>query len=254
MDPNPQTRRGIYLLPNLFTTAALFAGFYGIVAAVNGDFTAASISVFVAMVLDGIDGRLARMTQTQTAFGAEYDSMADMVSFGVAPAVIVYLWALSGAGQLGWLVTFFYTAAAALRLARFNAKAGVQDKRFFQGLPSPSAAAVMVGMVWVAGDLGLPAGSMMVPALLITVLSGAAMVSNLTYFSFKDMDFRHRVPFFVTVGGLGAIMLMALDPPKVLWAGFLIYALSGPALALLRRWRKRQNRSGPDISEGGTNN
>ncbi|AHK78533.1 CDP-diacylglycerol--serine O-phosphatidyltransferase [Ectothiorhodospira haloalkaliphila] len=242
----PRGRRGIYLLPNLFTTGALFAGFYGIIAAFEGQFTAAAVAIFVAMILDGVDGRVARMTQTQTAFGAEYDSLADMVSFGVAPAIIIYLWALSGLGQLGWVVAFFYAAATALRLARFNVKAGSSDKRFFQGLPSPSAAAVLMGMVWVWNELGFAGQDLFLLALLLTVLSGAAMVSNLTYFSFKDMDFRHRVPFFVVLGVLFAVMLTALDPAKVLWTGFLLYALSGPGLALLRWRRKRMLRAGGD--------
>ncbi|SIT66372.1 CDP-diacylglycerol--serine O-phosphatidyltransferase [Ectothiorhodosinus mongolicus] len=242
MDHSPNTRRGIYLLPNLFTTAALLAGFYAIMAAVNEQFTAAAVAVFVAMVLDGIDGRLARLTNTQTAFGAEYDSMADMVSFGVAPAMVVYLWALTDTGQVGWVAAFFYTAAAALRLARFNTKVGVSDKRFFQGLPSPSSAALMVGMVWVFQDLGLPAENLVYLALVITVLAGAAMVSHFTYFSFKDMDFKHRVPFFVMVALVALLMVMALDPPKILWAGFLLYALSGPAWAAVRWYRKRQLR------------
>ncbi|WP_006786211.1 CDP-diacylglycerol--serine O-phosphatidyltransferase [Thiorhodospira sibirica] len=236
--------RGIYLLPNLFTTAALFAGFYAIIAAGNGQFTEAAIAVYVAMALDGIDGRVARMTNTQSAFGAEYDSLSDMVSFGLAPALVMYQWALSGLGQIGWIAAFFYTATTALRLARFNTKLGSADKRFFQGLPSPAAAALMMGMVWVWHDLEVSGTQLMIPALVITVFAGALMVSNLTYFSFKDMDFRHRVPFFVVFAMLAAIMLTALDPPKILFAGFLLYALSGPVLSVIR-WRRKRQRMAP---------
>ncbi|OOG23821.1 CDP-diacylglycerol--serine O-phosphatidyltransferase [Thioalkalivibrio denitrificans] len=243
-------RRGIYLLPNLFTTAALFAGFYAIVAAINGHFTAAAVAVFVAMVLDGVDGRVARMTNTQSAFGAEYDSLSDMVSFGLAPALVVYLWALVDLGQVGWVAAFFYAAAAGLRLARFNTKVGVADKRFFQGLPSPSAAALVAGMVWVWHELGFEGTDLGIMAVIVTVIAGALMVSNITYFSFKDMDFRHRVPFFVVLVILVGLMLAALDPPKVLWAGFLLYALSGPALSVIR-WRRRRTRGGEDKDESG---
>lgn len=244
-DPRPanqRSRRGIYLLPNLFTTGALFAGFYAIVAAINTEFTAAAIAVFVAMVLDGVDGRVARMTNTQSAFGAQYDSLSDMVSFGLAPALVVYLWALVDLGQVGWVAAFFYAAAAALRLARFNAKIGLSDKRFFQGLPSPSAAALVMGMVWVWHDLEFAGPDLGIPALVVTVVAGALMVSNITYFSFKDMDFRHRVPFFAVLVILVALMLTAIDPPKVLWGGFLLYTLSGPTLTVIR-WRRRRSRS-----------
>lgn len=243
-----KARRGIYLLPNLFTTAALFAGFYAIVAAINEQFTAAAIAVFVAMVLDGVDGRVARMTNTQSAFGAEYDSLSDMVSFGLAPALVVYLWALVELGQVGWVAAFFYAAAAALRLARFNTKVGVADKRFFQGLPSPSAAALVMGMVWVWHDLEFEGTDLGIMALIITVIAGALMVSNITYFSFKDMDFRHRVPFFVVLVIVVALMLTAIDPPKVLWGGFLLYALSGPTLTVIR-WRRRRARGSEDKAD-----
>jgi len=257
-DTEPQAgdhkaRRGIYLLPNLFTTAALFAGFYAIVAAINEQFTAAAVAVFVAMVLDGIDGRVARMTNTQSAFGAEYDSLSDMVSFGLAPALVVYLWALVELGQVGWVAAFFYAAAAALRLARFNTKVGISDKRFFQGLPSPSAAALVMGMIWVWDDLKFEGSDLGIPALIVTVIAGALMVSNVTYFSFKDMDFRHKVPFFAVLVIVMALMLTAIDPPKVLWGCFLLYALSGPTLTVIR-WRRRRARGsgseGKDEGEG----
>ncbi|APZ42079.1 CDP-diacylglycerol--serine O-phosphatidyltransferase [Acidihalobacter ferrooxydans] len=247
-------RRGIYLLPNLFTTAALFGGFYAIVAAMSGRFTDAAIAVFIAMVLDGLDGRVARMTNTQSAFGAEYDSLSDMVSFGLAPALVMYQWSLVDLHTLGWfggkaswLVAFFYAASAALRLARFNTKIGVADKRYFQGLPSPTAAAVMMGTVWVAPQFQLSGTTLMFPALVITVLTGALMVSNVAYYSFKDFDLRKRVPFFAVLLVLGIFVLIALWPSIVLYSLFVTYTLSGPALSVWRRWRKRRrNRAGAE--------
>ena len=188
-------RRGIYLLPNLFTTAALFAGFYAVVAAMADRFEAAAVAIFVAMVLDGIDGRIARLTNTQSAFGAEYDSLADMVSFGIGPALVVYQWALVGMGKLGWLAAFFYAAATALRLARFNTQVETADKRYFQGLPCPLAAAVVAGLVWFSTDYGLAGARMMPAAFAITIITGALMVSNIRYHSFKELDFKGRVPF-----------------------------------------------------------
>lgn len=244
--PRPHRRRGVYLLPNLFTTGVLFSGFFAIVSAINGEFITAAIAVFVAMVLDTLDGRVARMTDTQSEFGAQYDSLSDLVAFGLAPALVVYLWQLHELGNFGWVAAFFFATAAALRLARFNSRLAVTDKRFFQGLPSPASAALVVGTVWVVEDLGVVpelAVPWIVGILIVTVLAGAAMVSNLTYFSFKDMDFRHRVPFLAMIGVVLALMLLALDPPKVLLAGFVIYALSGPLLTL-ERWR-RHRRRGP---------
>lgn len=238
-------RRGVFLLPNLFTTGVLFSGFFAVVSAINGDFVTAAIAVFVAMVLDGLDGRVARLTNTQSEFGAQYDSLSDLVAFGLAPALIVYLWQLQELGNLGWVAAFFYATATALRLARFNSRLAVTDKRFFQGLPSPASAAFVVGTVWVMEDLAaftdVPA-VLMGLALVVTVLAGVLMVSNLAYFSFKDMDFRHRVPFFTMLAVVGVLMLAALDPPKVLLAGFVLYALSGPLLTL-ERWRRRRSRT-----------
>jgi len=246
--PNPKSarprRRGVFLLPNLFTTGVLFSGFFAVVSAINGDFVTAAIAVYVAMVLDGLDGRVARLTNTQSEFGAQYDSLSDLVAFGLAPALIVYLWQLHELGNLGWVAAFFYATATALRLARFNSRLAVADKRFFQGLPSPASAALVAGTVWVAEDLAeFPAGEpvLMGLALAVTVLAGVLMVANLAYFSFKDMDFRHRVPFFVMLAVVGVLMLAALDPPKVLLAGFVLYALSGPMLTL-ERWRRRRFR------------
>ncbi|MDX1605502.1 MAG: CDP-diacylglycerol--serine O-phosphatidyltransferase [Candidatus Competibacterales bacterium] len=242
--PRRQRHRGIYLLPNLFTTAALFSGFYAIVAAINGRYEAAAIAVFVAMVLDNLDGRIARMTQTTSDFGAEYDSLADMVSFGVAPALIMYEWALAGMAdigwlpaKLGWLAAFIYTAAAALRLARFNTQLGHADKRFFQGLPSPVAAAIMVGLVWLAQDLTVEGRQLLWLAFLLTIGCGLLMVSNILYYSFKEIDFRGRVPFVTVLAIVLVFVLASIDPPKVLFTVVLCYGLSGPLLTL---WRYRQ--------------
>lgn len=255
------SRRGIYLLPNLLTTGALFAGFYAIVASMNGQFGLAALAVFIAMVLDGLDGRVARLTNTQSAFGAEYDSLSDMVSFGLAPSLVVYQWSLASLAEwgwfwakLGWLAAFFYTAAAALRLARFNVKVGTADKRFFQGLPSPAAAAVMVGMAWVWHGLEVPGPNLNLLALFVTLATGALMVSNFTYFSFKDMDARQRVSFVVILAVVVVLMLVAIDPPKVLLTTFFLYAFSGPGLAVWRRYRRQRRRPGDEdktIDHGG---
>lgn len=242
-------RKGVYLLPNLLTTGALFAGFYAIVAAMQGRFEAAAIAVFVAMVLDGLDGRVARMTNTQSEFGAQYDSMADLVSFGIAPSLVMYQWALvhlqtAGAawGKAGWLAAFVYVACAALRLARFNVQIGKVDKRFFVGLPSPAAAALLVGMVWVFHDLAVLGRNVQLPALLLTVVAGVLMVSNISFYSFKDFDLRNRVPFLAVLVVVLAFALVTLDAPKVLFGVFLTYAASGPVMWGWRRWRRWQRR------------
>lgn len=239
-DQHPKRARGIYLLPNLFTTAALFGGFYAVLASMNGDFEKAAIAIFVAMVLDGLDGRVARITNTQTAFGAEYDSLSDMVAFGLAPALVMYQWALSGLGKFGWLAAFIYTAGAALRLARFNSQLDTADKRFFTGLPSPSAAAILAGSVWAAVDNGLNGADFAFPAALLTALAGLLMVSNILYHSFKQIDFKGKVPFFVVVVVMLAFAVVLSEPPLVLFAVFALYTLSGPVLALRRRARKRR--------------
>ncbi|QKT02742.1 CDP-diacylglycerol--serine O-phosphatidyltransferase [Ectothiorhodospiraceae bacterium 2226] len=238
----PKRRRGIYLLPNLFTTAALFAGFFAIVSAMGGNFRHAAIAVFVAMLLDGIDGRVARLTNTQSAFGAEYDSLADMVSFGLAPALVIYQWSLIELGQLGWLAAFIYTAAAALRLARFNTQVDTADKRYFQGLPSPSAAALVAGLVWVGSSYGFDGETWRLPAFMLTVLAGLLMVSNIRYHSFKGLDLRGRVPFVTMLVVVLVFVLISIDPPQVLFAGFLLYALSGPVLTLTNLRRRRAER------------
>jgi len=238
-------RKGIYLLPNLITTAGLFGGFYGIVAAMNGHFEHAAIAIFIAMILDGLDGRVARLTNTQTAFGAEYDSLADMVSFGIAPALIMYEWSLSSMasmsgqwGKVGWMVVFIYTAAAALRLARFNTQVGTADKRFFLGLPSPAAAACVAGFVWVSVDQGFEGKELYIPAAIITLMAGLLMVSNFLYSSFKEVDFKHKVPFTVLLVGVLVLMFASFDPPKVLFAGFVVYMLSGPLMSLIRKVKR----------------
>lgn len=254
-DPIPEeqtavpARRGIYLLPNLFTTGAMFGGFYAIVAAMQDKFEAAAIAVFIAMILDGLDGRVARMTNTQTEFGAQYDSLADLISFGVAPALVMYQWALVHLqsygvtwGKAGWLAAFVYVACAALRLARFNTQIGKVDKRFFIGLPSPAAAAVMVGMVWVFHDLAVTGRNLQMPALVLTLAIGLLMVSNISFYSFKDFDLRNRVPFIAVLAVLLVFALTTIDPPKVLFGVFLLYALSGPVLWVWRRYRRFQRR------------
>ncbi len=234
-------RRGIYLLPNLFTLSALFAGFYAIVAAINHRFEAAAIAVFIAMILDGLDGRVARMTNTQSDFGAEFDSLADMISFGLAPALIVYTWTLSDLGRLGWLAAFVYTAAAALRLARFNTQLAVMDKRYFKGLASPSAAAVIVGLVWFCVDWELSAEVLRIPAALLTVVAGILMVSNIPYRSFKDLNLKNRIPFVTLLIIVLVYICISLAPALVLFGIFFLYALSGPVAALLLWKRKKQN-------------
>ncbi len=232
-------RRGIYLLPNLLTTAALFAGFYAIVQAMNGRFDRSAIAIFVAMVLDSLDGRVARLTKTQSAFGAEYDSLSDMVSFGAAPALVVYEWALRGLGQMGWAAAFLYVAGAALRLARFNTMLEVADKRYFQGLPSPAAAALVAGFVWVIDDYGVDPDAVRWAAWAVTVFAGITMVTNFKYYSFKTINLRRSVPFVVVFGFVMFFVLVSYQPPIVLFMGFFVYALSGYVwsawLALKRR-------------------
>ena len=239
-DPPPRPRRkGIYILPNLFTLAALFGGFYAIVMAMNQRFENAAIGIFCAMVLDSLDGRVARMTNTQSAFGEQMDSLSDMVSFGAAPALIVYEWALKGMGKLGWIAAFVYCAAAALRLARFNVHTGVVDKRFFQGLPSPAAAAVVIGFIWLMDDNGYK-GFREGPwlgwvALGFTLFAGLTMVTNVPFYSFKDVSLKRSVPFVVIVAIALAFALIAYHPPTVLFGLFVVYGLSGYAMYVYRK-------------------
>lgn len=235
-------RRGVYLLPNLFTTGALFAGFYAVVAALKGDFEAAPIAIFFAMVFDGLDGRVARLTNTSSKFGAEYDSLSDMVSFGVAPALVMFSFALQDLGKFGWSAAFVYVACAALRLARFNTRIDSDDGNFFTGLASPAAAAVVASAVWLAHDLGYVAAGDVPKELgvllaVMTALLGSAMVANFKYPSFKGLDFRGRVPFVVIFIIVIVFSLVTLHPPAVFLATFLVYALSSPVLTLVNRLR-----------------
>src|SRR3954463_4464608 len=196
---NRVRRRGIYLLPNLFTTAALFAGFYAIVQAMNNNLEQSAVAIFIAAVLDGLDGRVARLTKTQSAFGAEYDSLSDMVSFGAAPALVMYEWALRGMGKLGWIAAFVYCAGAALRLARFNTMLSVADKRWFTGLPSPAAAALVAGMIWVFNEYRVAGADVHWFAAAVTIYAGVTMVSSVKFYSGKDINLRRAVPFSMAV-------------------------------------------------------
>jgi len=234
--------KGIYLLPNLFTTSALFAGFYAITGAVNGHFEIAVIAIFIAMVLDGLDGRVARMTNTQSEFGAQYDSLADLVSFGVAPAAVAYAWGLSSLGKLGWMVAFIYATCGALRLARFNVQHNTADKRYFQGLASPAAAALVAGYIWMLEAHQISGPVAVYGLLFITSFSGLLMVSNIRYHSFKELNFTGKVPFVVAVIVMLVLALVYVAPPIVLFAICLAYTISGIILtiSLLRRSRKEK--------------
>lgn len=231
--------RGIYLLPNLFTTANLFAGFYSIINAMNGNFYVAAAAVFVAMVLDGLDGRVARLTNTQSAFGAEYDSLSDMVAFGVAPALLAFEWALGSMGKVGWMVAFIYVAGAALRLARFNTQIGSVDKRYFIGLASPAAAGVVAGTVWAFSDFGIKGSNMSFAVALLVAAAGCLMVSNIKYYSFKDLDLKGRVPFVAILVVVLVFAVVFSDPPRILLLIFLAYAFSGPIQYLLQLRRRK---------------
>ena len=255
-------RKGVYLLPNIVTTAALFSGFYGILAGVNGQFENAAIAVFVAMILDGLDGRVARWTNTQSEFGEQYDSLSDLVSFGLAPALIMYLWALVymrdvsvAWGKFGWMAAFIYVACAALRLARFNVQIEEVDKKYFIGLPSPAAAGIMVGMIWMLNDLDVSGKAIQIPALIMTISAGLLMVSNVKYNSFKDFDAKSKVPHLTILGIVLAFAFVQLDPPKVLFAVFFIYSLSGP-INCFREIRKTSkavsNESSKDTPKDGS--
>lgn len=226
------SKRRIYLLPNLLTTAGLFAGFYAIVAAMKGNFEIAAIAVFVAMIFDGLDGRVARLTGTESEFGAQYDSLSDMMCFGVTPALVIYSWGLRYLGKFGWLAAFFYVAATALRLARFNLQHSTMDKRFSIGLPCTTAAPVIAGMVWVGTDFAIPGKRISELAAIVTIIVAALMVSNVRYYTFKELDFKEHVPFVTVLLVLLIYLLIAWDPPKVLFSVFFLYALSGPVLWL----------------------
>ena len=228
-------RKGIYILPNLFTLAGLFGGFYAIVMAMNSRFDQAAIGVFSAMVLDSLDGRVARMTNTQSAFGEQMDSLADMVSFGAAPALIAYVWALTGLGRWGWIAAFVYCACAALRLARFNVNTAVVDKRFFQGLPSPAAAALVAGFIWLMDEAGYQGEEVRWYMFALTLYAGLTMVTNVPFYSFKDLSIKRSVPFAVIVLIALGIAVINIDPPTVMFGLFVIYGFSG---YVLYGWRK----------------
>jgi CDP-diacylglycerol--serine O-phosphatidyltransferase len=240
--PARPRNRGVYLLPNLFTTAVLFSGFYAIVAATDGNFDRAGIAIFIAMVCDGLDGRIARWTNTQSEFGKEYDSLSDMVAFGLAPAVVAYQWGVARIaeygsvwGRLGWLATFFYAACAAIRLARFNARSAGADKRYFEGLPSPSGAALLAGFVWMLNDLQREGLWALILAFAVALIAGSLMVSRFPYLSGKDFNLSRRVPFaFMLLVPLGFV-IVGSSPPEMLFGLFGVYALSGPAVWLWRR-------------------
>ncbi len=240
-------RKGIFLLPNLLTTGALFAGFFAVISGMNNEFHNACMAILAAMFLDGLDGRLARLTNTQSAFGAEYDSLSDLLAFGVAPALICFSWALSDLGTLGWTAAFFYVACAALRLARFNVQLGTVNKRFFVGLASPAAAGVVVFMVWVCDEYDVEVVlSIAVLAAVLTMCAGLLMVLNVRYFSFKDMDFKSRVPFFVILMVILLFVIVSWDPPVVLFVIAILYALSGPVLTF---YNYHKNKAKADAEE-----
>lgn len=239
--PERTRHKGIYLLPNLFTTGALFAGFYAILAGMDGKFAAAAIAIFVAMIFDGLDGRVARLTNTSSEFGVQYDSLSDMVSFGVAPAVVAFSWMLNELGRIGWAAAFIYASCAALRLARFNTQVDVVDKRYFIGIASPTAAALVAGLVW-SGHDAEPSSQVAVLAALVTALSGLLMVSSFRYHSFKGLDLKGKVPFVVLFGIAMSLVIITIDPPRILFLMALTYALSAPSQWLWRKLRSRQQK------------
>jgi CDP-diacylglycerol--serine O-phosphatidyltransferase len=237
--------KGIYMVPNMITLAALFGGFYAIVMAMNGRFELATVAIFLSMVLDSLDGRVARMTNTQSAFGEQMDSLSDMVSFGAAPALVAYIWALSTLGRWGWIAAFVYCACAALRLARFNVNTGVVDKRYFQGLPSPAAAALVAGFIWLMTDLEYPAADVRWGMFAITLFAGLTMVTNVPFYSFKDLSLKKSVPFASIVLVALGIAVINIHPPTVVFSLFVVYGLSGYAIY---GWRKAKGRPTSVIS------
>ena len=235
-----ESHSGIYLLPNLLTTASLFAAFYSLVASMKGQYEAAVIAMLIGMIADGLDGRIARLTNTQSAFGAQYDSLSDMVTFGVAPPILLYNLTLSQLGKFGWLVAFVYTAAVALRLARFNTKLETADPRYFQGLPCPPAAAVMASFAWLCYQNEWQHITIAILTAVLALIASGLMLSNLRYYSFKELDFKGKVPFLYVLIIIILFVAIAADPAVVLFIGFSMYALSGPILTLLhlRRIKK----------------
>lgn len=241
----PRRRKGIYMVPNMITLAALFGGFYAVVMAMNGRFDLATVGIFAAMFLDSMDGRVARMTNTQSAFGEQMDSLADMVSFGAAPALIAYEWTLRDLGRWGWIAAFVYCACAALRLARFNVNTGVVDKRYFQGLPSPAAAALVAGFIWLMTELAVPRADLAWAMFALTLYAGLTMVTNVPFYSFKDLSLKRSVPFAAIVLVALGIAVINIHPPTVLFGLFVLYGLSGYAVYV---WRKAKGRPTSVIS------
>ncbi|MDE3021244.1 MAG: CDP-diacylglycerol--serine O-phosphatidyltransferase [Pseudomonadota bacterium] len=237
--------KGYYVLPNLFTSAGLFAGFYAIVQAMNGNFGYAAVAIFIAMITDSMDGRIARLTGTQSDFGVQYDSLSDMVAFGIAPALVIYVWSLQSLGRIGWIAAFVYAAGAALRLARFNTQVEIADKRFFTGLPSPAAAALIAGFVWMMYDVGIPGRELNWISCALTFFAGLTMVSNIRYYSFKDINLRKSVPFFVVLIPLLAFILLATYPPLVVFFVFVAYGISGYVLWVIYYIRRHRSREKP---------
>jgi len=231
--------KGIYLLPNLFTTGALFGGFYAVIAAMNGQFEGAALAIFIAMILDGLDGRVARLTNTSSDFGAEYDSLSDMISFGIAPALIMYSWSLSSLGKIGWIASFIYVVAAALRLARFNTQIGHADKRYFQGLASPAAAGFLAGFVWLCADNNISGIGISYLVFVLTIGSGLLMVSNVKYRSFKDLELKNKVPFIALLVMVLIFVTIAYHPPLILFSIFALYTFSGLFGYIIRKFKKR---------------
>ena len=265
LEPAPKPRRGIYLLPNLFTTGALFSGFYAVIAAIAGHYVDAAIAVFIAGILDALDGRIARLTNTQSAFGVQYDSLSDMCSFGLAPGLIMYTWSLSTLkeygplwGKVGWSAAFIYTACAAMRLARFNTQVGVADKRYFQGLASPAAAGLLMSFLWAASEAGLDGTMVQFVTPFLTAIAGLLMVSRVRYFSFKTGPKSDKVPFYWIPLAMLMLALLAVATARVLLCIAVLYVLSGPLLTLwgMRQMRGRRDgraddlRSGTDVPPG----
>ncbi|KAA0443655.1 MAG: CDP-diacylglycerol--serine O-phosphatidyltransferase [Candidatus Thioglobus sp.] len=241
MQKNKKIKIGIYLLPNILTTFGLFSGFLAIILAAKGQFSEAAIAIFVAMLCDGLDGRVARLTNTQSTFGEQYDSMADMLSFCVAPALLMYFWQFQGADKIGWLGAFLYVSAGALRLARFNTQIGVEDKRYFQGLPSPAAAALVAGMVWTKEYIGVSEYDqyLLISSWIILVGAGVLMVSNVRYYSFKEFNLKGRSSFKLLLLATLLIIVISLWPHTILFAFFFIYALSGLIITMIDVRKKR---------------
>lgn len=244
--------RGIYLLPNLMTTAALFAGFYAVIAGMQGQFLEGAIAIFIAMVFDGLDGRVARMTNSSSAFGAEYDSLADMVSFGLAPALLMFQWALQDYDKIGWLAAFIYTAGAALRLARFNTQVGVADKRYFQGLPSPAAAALLAGLIWMVESNDMHDVYVPILGLFLTIFAGLMMVSNIRFHSFKELNLKGKVPFVTLLVVVMVFVIITIKPAMILFSIMFLYAFSGPIVTLVtlrrtREMRRKQREEGQGV-------